>query len=586
MKHIFLFFAFVTYFSTLSSQEILPRGFAKGEEAKMSEYINYVLSESQVRGITTPPEGPIRTMAEWEELDALAITWTGFQGILAEIVRHAKEEVEVVIICSNENAVRNYLSNQSIDPNTNITYLEAPFNSIWIRDYGPNSVYKNDVDSLLLIDWIYNRPRFLDNDVPDVIGNALGVPVYSNREVPNDLVNTGGNFMSDGMNNSFSSNLVLDENGLDNDWGISNHSEEDIDNIMHAYMGVEEYIKMTVLPYDAIHHIDMHMKLLDEETLLIGEYPEGVADGPQIEANIAYIQDNFLTPYGNEYDIKRIPMPPDAFNDYPDENGDYRTYANSIIINKLILIPTYELEFDTTAFRIWEELMPGYNIQGINCNSIIPLSGALHCITKEIGSQEPLLIQHAKYRDVYADLPDGYELNATIRHREGIQSAQVHYRVNAGDYISVDMTQDQNNDFLWSANIPSQETESTIDYYIQAEAVNGKQQVRPMPAPEGFWSFEVEIPVSTSEISKAEVGQVYPNPASSITVIPILSEKTQKANVFLKDITGKLVSTIYSGELVSGQNEVFLMAQNHPPGHYFIEVVLQGEIQTKKLAIK
>lgn len=36
-------------------------------------------------------------------------------------------------------------------------------------------------------------------------------------------------------------------------------------------MGIERYIKMQTLPYDGIHHIDMHMKLLDEETLLVGQ---------------------------------------------------------------------------------------------------------------------------------------------------------------------------------------------------------------------------------------------------------------------------------------------------------------------------
>ena len=38
-------------------------------------------------------------------------------------------------------------------------------------------------------------------------------------------------------------------------------------------MGINRYITMPTLPYDGIHHIDMHMKLLDEETLLVGEYP-------------------------------------------------------------------------------------------------------------------------------------------------------------------------------------------------------------------------------------------------------------------------------------------------------------------------
>ena len=52
------------------------------------------------RGISQPPAFPVRTMAEWEEVQALVITWTSFTGILKQIVRHAKEECQVIIVCS------------------------------------------------------------------------------------------------------------------------------------------------------------------------------------------------------------------------------------------------------------------------------------------------------------------------------------------------------------------------------------------------------------------------------------------------------------------------------------------------------
>ncbi len=55
--------------------------------------------------------------------------------------------------------------------------------------------------------------------------------------------------------------------------------------------------------------------------------------------------------------------------------------------------------YDTTALRIYREAMPGYNIVGINCNSIIYLNGAIHCITKEVGSFNPLFISHSRVRD-------------------------------------------------------------------------------------------------------------------------------------------------------------------------------------------
>ena len=73
--------------------------------------------------------------------------------------------------------------------------------------------------------------------------------------------------MADGLGTGFSSNLVVNENPT--------HSIAEIDTIMKQFMGIDRYIKMNELPYDGIHHIDMHMKLLDEETILMGEYPAG-----------------------------------------------------------------------------------------------------------------------------------------------------------------------------------------------------------------------------------------------------------------------------------------------------------------------
>ena len=66
--------------------------------------------------------------------------------------------------------------------------------------------------------------------------------------------------------------------------------------------------------------------------MIVGEYPQGVADGPQIEANLQYVLNNFTTPFGNPYNVIRVPMPPDFNGTYPSNFGDYRTYANALIV--------------------------------------------------------------------------------------------------------------------------------------------------------------------------------------------------------------------------------------------------------------
>jgi agmatine deiminase len=233
----------------------------------------------------------------------LAITWRAFPEILTQIVLHAALEVKVVIFCNDESVKTTAeIGLQVAGANmANVEFVVTPTKTIWIRDYGPNCVYKNDVEALNFIDWVYNRPRPEDDVLPVGAAAYFGVPLYSTTENPERLVNTGGNFMSDGHGTAFASKLILGENAPGNQYSAGPHTESEIDAIMEDYMGINRYIKMETLPFDGIHHIDMHMRLLDEETLLVGQYPNGISDGPQIEANLEYVIDNFNSYYGTPY---------------------------------------------------------------------------------------------------------------------------------------------------------------------------------------------------------------------------------------------------------------------------------------------
>ena len=340
-KFYFSFLITILVFSVASAQQTLPNGLTPKEREQLPAYLRSFKETTKV--IPTPPPTPVRTMAEWEEVQALCITWTGFPEILTEITRAAVNECKVYIVTDNQNQVTTALNNADV-PLDSVVFVNHNYNSIWIRDYGPWTTYANDVDSLNIIDWIYNRPRPLDNVIPSAIANQMGLPIYEAINPPYDWVHTGGNHLRDGMGTAFSSELVLTEN--------PDKTEAEIDQIAHDFLGVTNYVKFPILPYDAIHHLDMHMRVIDEETIIIGEYPEGVADGPQIEANIQYIKSQLTTAFGNPYEIIRMPMPPDQFDRYPDDNGYYRTYTNSLFINKTIIVPIYEEQYDTTALAI------------------------------------------------------------------------------------------------------------------------------------------------------------------------------------------------------------------------------------------
>ena len=522
----------------LTAQEELPKGLTETERELLPQFqFNSRLV------ISDPPEGPVRAAAEWEEVEYLVVRWTNaYQNILRQIVEVGVQECKVLITTQNESSVTNYLTNQGVDL-TNIEFLNTGSNSIWIRDYGGNTIYSDDVGERALTDWIYNRPRPLDDVMPTQHANMIGMPIYVTDTGINDLVNTGGNYMSDGLGNAFASNLILEENEPGNPYNVSAKTEEEIDAIMNAYMGIENYIKMETLPYDEIHHIDMHMKLLDEETILVSKYPEGVADGPQIEENIDYVLSNFQSPFGTPYEIKWIDAPPSTSGSYPDTGGYYRTYSNAVFVNKSVIVPTYRPEVDEPALDYLRELLPGYNVVGIDVDNsnepLIASLGAIHCITHTIGVDEPLWIVHQPINEV----PTGntnVSITAMIKHVSGINNATVYWREEGeSEFNQLSMT--IINDDNWSADLLIPSGSESIEYYIEAEANSGKSLARPLVAPEGFWTFTVAN-LSNEEWADNNISAPYPNPTSEVVSFK-LNQIEGAVEVSIYNIFGQKLNT-------------------------------------------
>ncbi|MCC6727695.1 MAG: agmatine deiminase family protein [Saprospiraceae bacterium] len=541
--------------------------------------------------IFSPPPYPVRYMAEWEELQAIAITWKNYPEILSQIAFHAAQEVKVIVFCDSmaiKIAAESILQNFGVNMD-NVEFVIALNDSAWIRDYGPSTVYKNEVEDLNFIDWVYNREdREMDDVLPIPAANHFGAPLFSATEGANRLVNVGGNFMTDGLGTAFSSKLVLTDNGPNNPFGAGPYSEVEIDEITAAFAGIERYGKMNTLYHDQIHHLDMHMKLLDEETLLVGEYPTDISDGPQIEANLAYLLENFQSYFGTPYQVIRIPQPPGSNGIYP-SGGEYRNYANSVFVNKTILIPTYEEKYDSAAFRIYRTHFPGYKIAGINCNEIIDELGALHCITKEIGVNDPILIVHQRHRDVTNndEQTAGYELFASIKHRSGIANATVYYRTDTtANYQSVAMQSAGIGTDEWVGLIPHQPNGKCVYYYISATANSTKTTVRPLAAPEGYFKFKVDNVLAAKEaFGEFAMAPIYPNPTNGITCIPVTVAQPLSISLDLLDVYGQIIRPIFSGNSLDGTTRHFLDASDLSKGVYLVRLQTEVGVAIQKIVV-
>lgn len=536
--------------------------------------------------ITTPPEDDVRPMAEWEEIEAITITWADYPETLSAIVHHAKHECKVYINCVSAEKVKEDLNLYQATYNENVIFLEnQDFNSVWIRDYGPNSAYLNDVDSLIFVDWVYNRAQRPDDDIlPEDFANQLEIPLFQTTEGDFQLTATGGNFMSDGISTGFSSRLVVYEN-LDK-------TELEIDEVMHDFLGIDNYVKFDTLLYDGIHHIDMHMKMLDEERFIFGQFPEGKGDYDIIEANIEYLLSTQLNAFGEPYEIIRIPMPPNFDESYAgDLEGErsFRTYTNALFINKTILVPTYEEEHDVEALKIWSEAMPGFNIVGIRCNEMIAAFSAIHCVTKEIGVKDPLRIVLQRLKDQDAPKPEGYTLEAKVQHRSGILGVNLFYR-SEGDQLyqrlKMELIDAKTN--IYSATIPDFVEDGEIEYYVQGIANNGKVINRPQPAPEANYSFEIRNATTTSTTQLIDVfpRAAFPNPSAGLVCIPIELSESVVGDLSLLDIHGKLVHRVFEGRFEAGLTKQFIDVANLPSGMYTLKLTNQAGVYTQKLIVE
>ncbi|HEX9979580.1 MAG TPA: agmatine deiminase family protein [Flavobacterium sp.] len=556
----FILAFFLLALNAAAQETVLPKGLTHEERNLIPQF------QFRNANLTPPPSGAVRAAAEWEEVEYLVITWqSGFANILRQIVQVAVTECKVIIATQNQASVAGYLTSFGIDL-TNVIFMNAPWDSIWIRDYGANTVYSDDVGERALTDWIYNRPRPNDNVMPSAHAALTGIPIYVTDSGTNDLVNTGGNYMSDGMGNAFASELILNENAAGNPYNVSAKTEAQIDEIMLSYMGIENFIKMPVLPYDGIHHIDMHMKLLDEETLLVSRYPTGVADGPQIEANIEYVLENYQTPFGTPYKVHWIDSPPSLSGNYPDTGGAYRTFSNSVIINKSILVPTYRPEVDAAALALYQDLMPGYNIVGIDVDNsgenLISQSGALHCITHTIGVDEPLWIVHQPVDEAQAGA--SVSLTAMIKHNSGINTAKVLYREQGTTSFAEATMTDSGND-NWTTNITIPSNGNDVEYYIWASANSGKNLTRPLVAPDGYWTINTTN-LSVNEWAKSHISAPYPNPAHE-SVNFKLEQINGPVSISVKNILGQ---QLFSNEIPNGNGTITLSLEPEWSGTLFI----------------
>ena len=359
----------ISIFSAQLCSQNLPRNLTVEEQSRLHEI-------GTSRTITDPPDSIVYTPAEFDSVAGIIFAWEAYSTLLTELIKEVAEEDTAWVVVDNtneENSVSNTLSNANVNMDR-VVFQVIPTNSVWIRDYGPWWIIEPE-NSRAIIDLVYNRPRPLDDAYPESAAEYFGINYYGLG-----LIEAGGNMLLDGQGSVIVSNVIFDgSQGFD-----PNLTQDQLEQYFLDYFGVHKVIVTPHLINDGTGHIDMFVKLINDTTVIVGEYENqsaGFSGNYDICNQVANQLANETNGAGRPFNIVRMPMPP--YN-----NGITYTYINSLIVNNKVLVPIYgfttEFANDDSVLALYETIMPGLEAVGFDCNQIIPANGAIHCIATKV----------------------------------------------------------------------------------------------------------------------------------------------------------------------------------------------------------
>lgn len=337
-----------------------------------------------------------RMPAEWEMQSMIQLTFPHkdtdwaymldevtecFVNIAREIVKHEK----LLVVCANESLTKEKLEELNQE---NIIYAEISSNDTWARDHGGITVVKNGKTEIL--DFTFNGwgLKFGSNLDNQITGKLFEKNIFS-KDVKYrkhlDFVLEGGSIESDGKGTILTtSECLLSENR-------NNLSKEKIEKKLKKYLSAKQILWLNhgyLAGDDTDSHIDTLARFCDETTIAYVKCDDKLDEHYEELKKMEEELMTFKLP-GKKRGYSLLPLPmADAVFD-TEGNRLPATYANFLIINDAVLMPTYNSPKDFIAKEQLQLVFPDREIVGIDCMALIQQHGSLHCVTMQYTSPQP-----------------------------------------------------------------------------------------------------------------------------------------------------------------------------------------------------
>lgn len=330
---------------------------------------------------------------EWAPQSGVLLTWphrgtdwnsnlAAVENVFGQLAREISHREFALIACYSEAHrahVRAYLRKAAADLDQCRLFI-APSNDSWARDHGPLTVFDNQIP--LLLDYVFNGwggkfPAELDNEVTRHLAAQRAFGATAVQTIP--FVLEGGSIDSDGGGTLLTTARCLLSPARNPGLG-----QNEIERHLRKELGVNRVLWLqhgALAGDDTDGHIDTLARFCDPATIAYVRCTDPRDAHYQqlraMEHELVALRTTTGTPY------RLVPLPWPKARHGAGGGRLPATYANFLIINEALLVPTYDDEADEAALSSLGACFPGRKTVGIDCRPLIAQNGSLHCVTMQ-----------------------------------------------------------------------------------------------------------------------------------------------------------------------------------------------------------
>jgi len=330
----------------------------------------------------------MRLPAEWERQEFVQIVFphekTDWNDYLEEsintfvtIVKTISKYQKCLVVAKNLVYIKSLFSNKK-----NLIFVKIDSDDTWSRDFGGITV-ENNTD-LTILDFKFNAwgKKFsykLDDQITKQLKLKGLLKSYKHRSIP--FVLEGGAIESNGDGIILTTTKCLMEKNRN-----PHFTQNTIQKKLVEYLGAKKVLWLNsgyLEGDDTDSHIDTLARFVSTDTIVY-QSCDDKNDIHYVELqNMEKELLNFTQLNGNKFNLVSLPW---IEAKYDEEDRLPATYANFLIINDAVLVPTYEDKNDEKALKIIKSLFPKRDVIGIDCQTLIRQHGSLHCVTMQYPS--------------------------------------------------------------------------------------------------------------------------------------------------------------------------------------------------------